>query len=350
MHAIEQSTDSRIVNAKRAYSTRRLQDDSLRQLLPLTGSPRSGDVVLARVDAVGHHKFLERTDGRRCRLFPGDEIILAYGNRYAPDQFHAQVPEDFRACHLAAAGGLIGLVTARHARTDEPTSLTPLAALTDAAGQLMRLSDFRLPVCSQVRRVPTLAVVGTAMNAGKTTTCVALIRGLARAGLRVGAAKLTGTAAGGDTWLMRDAQANPVLDFTDAGLASTYRCSPVELEAAAGLLMDQLAASCDVAVVEVADGLLQAETQALVASEVFRERVDGVVFAAHDAMGAVAGVDWLRRVFVNVVAVSGALTASPLAISEAEFATGLPCPTIDELDVGAGALRLLGVRSEQAAA
>ena len=45
---------------------------------------------------------------------------------------------------------------------------------------------------------PVLIVAGTAMNAGKTTAAARLIKGLQRAGLRVGAAKVTGTGAGGD--------------------------------------------------------------------------------------------------------------------------------------------------------
>jgi hypothetical protein len=350
MHAIDGTSDDRIASAKRAFATRRLPARALHQVLSLVGSPRSGDVVLARVDAVGHHKSLERIDGRRCRLFAGDEIVLAYGDRYAPDQFHAQVPDDYRSCHLAAAGGLIALVTEQHARMAEPTSLTPLARIGDAAGLPLRLARFRLAPPPTSRRIPTLAVVGTAMNAGKTTTCAALIRGLARSGVRVGAAKLTGTAAGGDTWAMRDAGARHALDFTDAGLASTYRVPIAEVEAAAGLLLDHLAASCEAAVVEVADGLLQTETRALVAGPLFRERIDGVVFAANDAMGAAAGVEWLRSAGLHVVAVSGALTASPLATAEAAAITGLPCLTIEQLDLGAAAIRLMAGGPERVAA
>ena len=40
----------------------------------------------------------------------------------------------------------------------------------------------------------------------------------------------TGTGAGIDVWLMSDAGADMVLDFTDAGFASTHRLSGAELE------------------------------------------------------------------------------------------------------------------------
>ena len=48
-----------------------------------------------------------------------------------------------------------------------------------------------------------------------------MVKGLTGAGYRVGAAKVTGTGAGGDLWLMRDHGAYEALDFTDAGMATT---------------------------------------------------------------------------------------------------------------------------------
>ncbi len=55
------------------------------------------------------------------------------------------------------------------------------------------------------------------MNAGKTTTAASLIKGVTAYGMKVGAAKITGTGAGGDFWFMIDSGTEPVLDFVDAG-------------------------------------------------------------------------------------------------------------------------------------
>ena len=73
----------------------------------------------------------------------------------------------------------------------------------------------------------------------------------------------------------------------------------------------------DVAVLEVADGLVQAETAALRSAAWFRHAIDGVVFCAQDALGAKAGVEWLEQRGHDVLAVSGVLTAAPLAMREA---------------------------------
>jgi hypothetical protein len=73
----------------------------------------------------------------------------------------------------------------------------------------------------------------------------------------------------------------------------------------------------------VADGLYQGETAGLLTSATFATLVDAVLFAANDAMGAMAGVEWLRRHRLPVLAVSGALTQAPLAMREAQQATHL---------------------------
>jgi hypothetical protein len=163
------------------------------------------------------------------------------------------------------------------------------------------------------------------MDSGKTTVAAYLAHGLSRAGRRVGFAKVTGTGAGGDPWLLRDAGADPVLDFTDAGHASTYLLPQTELERIATTLVCELAsAEVELILLEVADGLLQHETASLLRSPGFRALADGFFFAAGDAMAAAGGVAWLRREALPVLGVGGLLTTAPLARREAFEATGLP--------------------------
>ncbi|MDP9365371.1 MAG: molybdopterin-guanine dinucleotide biosynthesis protein MobB, partial [Chloroflexota bacterium] len=269
----------RLDRAKFAYTTGRVHRGAPATLLGGERLPRSGDLVLARVVQVGQHKKLERPDGRQSTLFPGDEIVVCYGHRYAPDQFEAEIPADLAPCHLVAGGGVASWVLSQHAGMGAPTVIEPVGLLGDREGRPLNLADFALPpVRPIVPRPPTVAVVGTSMNAGKTAAAAHLIRGLARAGLRVGAAKVTGTGAGKDAWLMRDAGADPVLDFTAAGFPSTYRATPAQVEGALDLLTDHLtAAGADAIVLEVADGIYQGETAALVPSPRFAARVDGVL-------------------------------------------------------------------------
>jgi hypothetical protein len=302
-------------------------------LLKTDGAPRSGDLVLARVDKLGQHRHLELSTGRRARLFPGDEIVLAYGNRYAPDQFEAEVPADLGGCHMVAAGGIASHMLSRHHKTSNATCITPLGLIASPSGQVLNLRQFALKKAGAgLSSIPTYAVVGTSMNAGKTETAAHIVRGLRLAGYNVGAAKLTGTGAGGDVWSLKDAGASTVLDFTDAGFSSTYLASLADLEEILAILTSQLhGAGVDCIVMEVADGLFQRETAMLLESRHFAQAVSGLVFASPDAMGALAGTRWLQERGLPVLAVSGRMTASPLATREAQAVMKQPVLDLDAL-------------------
>lgn len=317
----------RLSAAKHAYTTRHIDTTTATGLLS-AGTPDSGDLVLAEVGEIGQHKKLERCDGRRSTLYPGDEVVVCYGNRYAPDQFRAAVPEDLGPCELVAAGGVAGRVEVAHANMAPATTLLPVGLLLDAGGR-------RLNLCQVIRDEPQwpaedeppvmVAVAGASMNSGKTTSAAHLVQGLRRAGLRVGAAKVTGTGAGGDVWVLEDAGAWPVYDFTFAGVPSTYRIGHDEVCRIFTELTTRLASyGCQVIVVEVADGIYQEETSALLVDPRFRRAVDGVLFACSDALGASAGGRWLAEQDLPLLALTGILTSSPLATAEAEHVTGLP--------------------------
>lgn len=318
---------SRITSAKASFAARRVPVADAQALLTGRVVPKAGDLVLAEVGEILQHTRLQLPTGRRTHLFPGDEIIVVYGNRYAPGQFEAEVPGSLDPCHLVAAGGMAARALSWHENLRPATQLNPIGLLADDVGKAFNLKDYAIKarLMQAYPRPATFAVAGTTMDAGKTTTAANLIKGMTRAGLRVGAAKLTGTGAGGDYWFMKDAGANWVVDFTDAGHASTYKITMRELESVFTNLVGHLQEQKpDAIVLEIADGLFQQETSALLSSPLFAANVDGVVFAAQESMAAAAGVDWLRQRALPVVAIGGRISASPLGMQEAAEATGVP--------------------------
>lgn len=342
---------SRLALAKWAYSTRHVERQVARQLITQDYQPQPGDLVLAKVDKLNQHKRLELANGRRATLFIGDEIVVCYGNRYAPDQFEAEIPSDLAPCNLVAAGGIAAQGLSRNARIQAPTRITPIGVLADADGRPINLKQFALEQKRAPDRRPTItAVIGTSMNAGKTTTLAGLAHGMSRMGLKVGAAKVTGTGAGCDVWHMTDAGAHKVYDFTDCGVASTYKLSSTQCE---GIMETLVAHLCDAGVdnilIEVADGILQGETRALVQSSLFARLVDNVVFAAGDALGAAGGLAWLRDQGHSVIGISGALTAAPLATRECQGLVDVPVLTLDTLHSGRWQLENLKARQRQGA-
>ncbi len=136
---------ARVAGAKRAFTTRRVPIEDMRSLLAGPSSPSSGDLLLARVEEIGKHKRLELTNGRRAHLFPGDEVIVCYGNRYAPDQYEAIVPDDLGGCDLVASGGIAARELSRHERVIDPTRIAPIGLIADGSAMRLNLSDYAMP-------------------------------------------------------------------------------------------------------------------------------------------------------------------------------------------------------------
>lgn len=325
--------ERQLLRAQAGFAIRRVPRSAMRTVIGGSMRPRSGDVVLASVARLGQHRKIERPDGRRAALHLGDEVLVAYADRYAPDQYESHVPDSLRRTQLVASGGIASAALSRNLDMRLATDLLPIGLVGDDQGRPLNIANFALaPVVPKRERPLTVAVIGTSMNSGKTTTIHFLVHALSRAGVRAGVTKVTGTGSGGDYWVMIDAGAHRMLDFTDAGLASTYRQPMVQIEKTFVQLVDHLTESgTDINLVEVADGVYQRETARLIQSEVFRSTVDVVLFAAGDAMGATAGVAHVRGLGLTVAAVSGRISRSPLAAREAEGVLGLPVLGLTEL-------------------
>src|SRR5262245_16479576 len=135
----------RLRNAAWAYTTRRVGPDAA-GLTREPLAPRAGDLVLARVDGIGHHSGLQLADGRRRTMFVGDEIVVVYGNRYAPNQFEAVVPKTLGPCQLVAAGGMAAKALSWHSSiSKQATRITPLGLLVGSGGKPVNLHDYALP-------------------------------------------------------------------------------------------------------------------------------------------------------------------------------------------------------------
>lgn len=286
--------------------------------------PRSGDVVVARVTKIGNHKRIETPTSRKAILFEGALVMVAYGNRYAADQFLAYVPQSLETTSLVAAGGLAGDVVAAHTRVSTPTEIEPLGLLATCKG-IVNLDDYaphaNTPVTTPIKRnerPEVIGVLGTSMNSGKSTVMANLINGLAKSGRTVTAGKITGTGAGNDPMIYHDAGAVKVLDFTDFGYPTTFQLDMQAILSLTINLVQQLTeADTDVVVVEIADGIFQEETAKLLRDPIFHSTIDQVMFAATDALGARSGIHELTSVGLKVAAASGVLTSSPLATREA---------------------------------
>ncbi len=303
--------------------------------------PKVGDFVLARIVEIGQHTRLESYNSRRRHLFTDDEIIVAYGDRYAPDQFLSEVPRNLNYTNLVAAGGVASRVIEKHEAINPATVIEPIGLICDDLGvmNMNRVATHEIKPWQDARNEfnalenkPVVVIVfGSSMNSGKSTTLGCLVNGLSNAGLRVNAGKATGTGAGNDAGLFLDSGADLVVDFTDFGLPSTYK---IPLEGVKDIVFSMAATlasdSPDVVVIEIADGVYQGETSALVNDPDFGKFVNKVVFACGEALSAAAGATLLEDAGLPLVAVSGKLTSAPLITAEARNVVNVPIiPTYD---------------------
>ncbi len=331
-----------IAEMRLPYALRRVPTASFRKLLPLPEIPQPGDIAVAEIESIGKNARLELACGRLCTLHEGDLLAVVFGNRYATKQFEGYARREGERSDLLSVGGLCGMVESRHISVGTPTRLRQLGAMGDAGMRPLRLRDFSLKPVPYAGRPRVIVVCGSSMDAGKTYTAASLITGLRCSNLNVAGIKLTGTAAGRDTWSMLDAGACAALDFVDGGYPSTYLCTLPELVDLYRLLISQAAAHrADWIVVEIADGVVQKETAALLRCPALTSTVDAWVLAASDPLAAVGAVSQLQRCGIEPMAVSGVVSMSPLAMREVTEATGRPCLSAKQLQRGELTARLL---------
>ena len=316
-----------INGCKRAFTTRNIEAKEISTLLTGEIKPKTGDLVLCEVTRLRQHCRIELINGRRSRMFVKDKIIVCYGDRYAPDQFESIVPDDLSACHLVAGGGLASKMRHKSPKVKPATEIQPIGLIGNEKGEVINVANHTILDKHHHKNldIPLFLVAGSSMNAGKTTTVANIIKGLVADGYQVGAAKVTGTGSGGDLWHFIDAGVKTAIDFTDAGYVSTYRVEMSKLITAfQDMVMHLQAQAVDVIVIEVADGLLQQETQQLLCSNKVQQATSGVFYSAGDSSSSIYGSKWLQQQGYNVIGVSGVVSSNPLAKSEVEKNLTIP--------------------------
>ena len=335
-------------NALRWSWACRVRDFSNQRLIgrDAGGAPRAGDVAAVQVVETGYHERITTRENQRLRIYAGDYLGCVFGSRYATNAYEGLV-EDVGNLSLLTAGGMIGTVRSRHSSMRRPTTVRFAGYVGDADGQVVNLKRLMFGQSgagaawgSAGQASNVIAMVGTGMDAGKTTSCVRLIRGLTESGVRVAACKLTGSVSNRDRDEMVGASAVKVLDFSDYGFPSTYLCEKQELLALFRTMMADIAPSRpDVVVMELADGIVQRETAMLLEDWSIRAALRGVVLAAESPLSAQFGVQRLQALGHRVLGVTGLLTSSPLSVRE--FAALSDAPVASSADCGAALAALV---------
>ncbi|HUK91814.1 MAG TPA: hypothetical protein VLZ81_15530 [Blastocatellia bacterium] len=290
--------------------------------------PQPGDVVVARtLTDNATYNVLELVSGRLAKLNPGDIIAGVLGYRRALKGFVGDVPNELAAgdrLNLLNMGGLIGKCLGRHHSLNNAIEVEVLG-LPVRKGRTLNIKESAIEPEARVKvDLPLVLVAGTCMNSGKTYAATEIIKHLARAGMRVAAAKLAGVACLRDTLNMQDHGAVQTLSFLDCGLPSTVGVSDLApfLKGIVGKLAES---EPDCIVIELGDGIIGGYGVETVFAD--REVLDltaALVFCANDFVGAWGGRELMAKMGVEIAVVSGPVTDSQMGADYVRTELGLP--------------------------
>ena len=286
-------------------------------IVPLSESPRAGDVVVVRaLTDSATYNMLELPTGRLAKINPGDILIGVLGRRRALKGFVGDVPDNVKQgdeLHLLNMGGVIGSCTGHHSSLSDAIKVEVIGLASDRYGRILNIADAALsPQTTLGATAPLVIISGTCMNSGKTYAATELIKQATRNGLRVAGAKLSGIACLRDTLNMADHGAIAIASFLDCGLPSTVGAT--NLASVAKTIIARLnESSPDLIVIELGDGLLGGYSVGTVfEDDELRAATAALVFCASDYVGAWGGIELLRQRGIVIDVIAGSVTDSKM--------------------------------------
>ena len=279
------------------------------------------------------YNTVEDVTGRMVALRAGDVLAGTLGTRRALRGYAGVVPPTIAVgdtIEVLNLGGILGRCTSVNPEIGPPFKAAVLGAvltfpeLGDRVGRPSHIRDLAVPPADCLEsEVPVVYVAGTCMNAGKTVAATELVRGLARSGLRVAAAKLTGVSLMRDALSMQDAGAIAALTFNDVGIASTH--AGVTVATAKGIFNRLAQSRPDVIVAELGDGILgEYGVQDILHDGELMTVGAAYVMAAPDPVACWGAAELMRREYdLPITAITGPATDNEVGITYVHAELGL---------------------------
>src|SRR3954470_11210470 len=280
------------------------------------------------------YNTVEDITGRMLSLRGGDVLAGPLGNRRALRGYAGEVPSHIAVgdtIEVLNLGGILGHCTSANPEIGPPFKAEVLGAilafpeLGDRVGRPGHIRDRAVPPSDRLEStVPVVYVAGTCMNAGKTVAATELVRGLARSGLKVAAAKLTGVSLMRDALSMLDAGAIAALTFNDVGVASTH--AGITVRTAKGIFNRLSVARPDVIVAELGDGILGEYGVQDILRDAELMRVGAAyIMAAPDPVACWGAAELMAREFsLPITAITGPATDNEVGLVYIQTGLGLP--------------------------
>jgi hypothetical protein len=280
------------------------------------------------------YNTVEDVTGRMLELRGGDVLAGTLGTRRALRGYAGVVPSHISVgdtIDVLNLGGILGQCTSMNPDIGPPFraevlgAILAFPALGDRIGRPAHIKDHSVPPADALESaVPVVYVAGTCMNAGKTVAATELVRGLARAGLKVAAAKLTGVSLMRDALAMVDAGAVAALTFNDVGIASTH--PGITVATAKGIFNRLAGAKPDVIVAELGDGILgEYGVQDILHDRELMDVGAAYVMAAPDPVACWGAAELMRSQFaLPITVITGPATDNEVGQIYVQTGLGLP--------------------------
>ncbi|MDH3748274.1 MAG: hypothetical protein OER97_08705 [Gammaproteobacteria bacterium] len=289
----------------------------------------TGDYALGKVTGTPTRLYkIEKCAGDMIRVFPGDRVVGALGERTATlEGVGSWKDVECGRMHALTSAGIFGAFTSIAPYLPNPLSLDYCGHIT-RDGRKVRMNDFALTSAETKFSVPTILLVGTSMSAGKTTTGKLVCKVLSSAGLKVIGAKLTGAGRYRDVASFGRAGAAEIYDFVDVGLPSTVVPEDVYREAIRPLIRFIETRKPDFLVAEAGASPLEPYNGATMIDEL-RDNICCTILCASDPY-AVVGVQKAFDLKPDLVA--GPATNTSAAIDLVTKLTGVRAINVIDRD------------------
>jgi len=323
---------------KKSIITKDINNFKINRSIKKEYIPKAGDVAVFQVISIGKHKAIQGENGNNTYIFPEDYILASFGTRYATHQFEGYVPQKYYPRYqILGQGGVVGILKSMHMKYDEigATEVRLIGYAVDENNEVINTKFYKEKMEAfhpfKKRDYKIYLSLGASMDSGKTTTAAYLSRALMRQKQKVAYIKLTGTVFSKDRRIVSDCGAHMSIDFSYFGYPSTYLCNNKELlDLFESLLNKVERINPDAVIIEIADGLLQRETHALLNTKSFMQMIDYTVLSCADSLSVVSGIEILSELGKKPLMLSGLFTASPLMVNEVKQITDIPVFTLDD--------------------
>lgn len=271
-------------------------------------------IVVNALKSQKRYGYIELASGKMSKIKKGDFIIGVLGQRKALEGIVGKVPKNLKVndvIHILNLGGVLGVAESWNPDfIDNPLPVRVIGAFAQNNSTLNIQSCSLKPENLLHKTAPIVLILGSSMGVGKTTIVKKVVHLLAKEkGLKIAAGKLTGVAAKRDLVAMKNAGANPVLSFLDAGLISTVGKDKVIVSSTNTVLNAMNKEKPDLLVIELGDGVVGwYSVHTLLQYKKFINSVSFIIGCANDLVGATGLYEILKKIGLKIDFFAGPVT------------------------------------------